>query len=71
MAWFDYAVTLESTEYDLIDAQGAVEVLEPQLRSQMLGLLECDAPFSRKLASSFGIVGMDYVPSDEKKEEGE
>ena len=65
-----YAITLDSPEYTDVDAEGAVQIVEPQLRASILDILECDAPANRKLASDYGIVGVDYFPPDAEEEEG-
>lgn len=63
--WWTYSVTLDLPEYTVEDADGAVEVLELGLRSDLLGLMQCDnVTVGRKLASDYGIVGMDYLPDD-------
>ncbi len=50
--------------YSAEDADIAVQALEPILGSGLLDLLECDNSTGRRLASSFGIVGMDHLPDD-------
>lgn len=71
VVWWTYSVTLQDPKYTSEDADGAVEALEVLLRSDLLGLLQCDNPTmngERNLASDFGIVGVDYLPDDLREE---
>jgi hypothetical protein len=68
VVWWTYSVTLDLPEYTAEDADGAVQVVEQVLRSDLLGLLQCDNPTGRMLASDFGIVGIDFLPDDLREE---
>lgn len=58
-------MTMNSTSLTAEDADVAVKTFEPLLRYNLEDILQCDNPTRRKLASDFGIVGMDYIPDDE------
>lgn len=59
-----YSVTMQSNDDTLQDADAAVQIFEPTLGSDLLGLLECADVSGRRLTADFGIVGMDYLPDD-------
>ena len=55
---------MESNNYTLSDADGAVLSLEPLLALNLLDILECGNLTGRRLSADFGIVGMDFLPDD-------
>lgn len=66
--WWTYSLTMNSTSSGVEDADASVEALEPLLRFNLLDLLECNNPTRRRLASDYGILGMDYLPDDLREE---
>ena len=67
MDW-TYSVTFESSLSTSVNAEEAVQALEPQLLANMLDLLDCESSEPGKLAENTGIVGMDFKPQDSLEE---
>lgn len=71
VVWWTYSVTLDDVLYTSEDADASISILEPELQSSIVNLLDCNRPSSgRHLQTEFGIVGMDVIPNDVAQEEG-